>query len=151
MSSLLLGSLTMAASVPAFAESSSGTNYNVNETPRSGNVSTYNGPVGSNHSYTPYNTNTNRDGVYSTRNNANMNRDGVYPTRINDNTLRQNLYGQEPLRTYNVNNVRTNANRNMYRATATTTTTRGFSWGWLGLIGLFGLAGMRSRSRDDVR
>ncbi|QKS46460.1 WGxxGxxG-CTERM domain-containing protein [Paenibacillus cellulosilyticus] len=40
------------------------------------------------------------------------------------------------------NNVRTNN----YRATATDN--RGFDWGWLGLLGLFGLAGMRSRSRD---
>lgn len=43
----------------------------------------------------------------------------------------------------NGNNVRANN----YRATATNDD-RGFDWGWLGLIGLFGLAGMRSRSRD---
>ncbi|REK74515.1 WGxxGxxG family protein [Paenibacillus paeoniae] len=52
--------------------------------------------------------------------------------------------------TYNRNNA--NMNRTNYRATANTTTTanRGFSWGWLGLLGLFGLAGMRSRDRDRV-
>jgi|GEM_PF-2413713 hypothetical protein len=43
----------------------------------------------------------------------------------------------------NGNNVRTNN----YRATAANND-RGFDWGWLGLLGLFGLAGMRSRSRE---
>jgi MYXO-CTERM domain-containing protein len=37
-----------------------------------------------------------------------------------------------------------------YRTTATTTG-RSFSWGWLGLLGLFGLAGMRSRNREDIK
>jgi MYXO-CTERM domain-containing protein len=37
-----------------------------------------------------------------------------------------------------------------YRTTATTTG-RNFSWGWLGLLGLFGLAGMRSRNREDIK
>lgn len=56
-------------------------------------------------------------------------------------------YNTNNANTYNRNNA--NMNRNNYRATANTTTAnRGFSWGWLGLLGLFGLAGMRSRERD---
>jgi MYXO-CTERM domain-containing protein len=43
-----------------------------------------------------------------------------------------------------------NTARATTRALATTTT-RNFDWGWLGLLGLFGLAGMRSRNRDEVK
>ncbi|MFD0670783.1 WGxxGxxG family protein [Cohnella sp. GCM10027633] len=45
------------------------------------------------------------------------------------------------------NGVRTNN----YRAAAATDNDDGFDWGWLGLLGLLGLAGMRGRSRDGVR
>lgn len=44
------------------------------------------------------------------------------------------------------NNMRTN-----YRANATTVDDNDFGWGWLGLIGLAGLFGMRSRERDRDR
>lgn len=66
---------------------------------------------------------------------------------VNNGTRGYNAYSTNN-NTYNRHNV--NANRANYRATANTTTTanRGFSWGWLGLLGLFGLAGMRSRDRD---
>jgi len=53
-------------------------------------------------------------------------------------------------RPYSTTNLTTRAN-NTVRRMDTTAPRRGFSWGWLGLLGLFGLAGMRSRSRDDVR
>lgn len=44
---------------------------------------------------------------------------------------------------YNTNNVRANS--------ATTDNNRGIDWGWLGLLGLFGLAGMRKRVSDPDR
>ncbi|MBD3920008.1 WGxxGxxG-CTERM domain-containing protein [Paenibacillus sp. PR3] len=43
-----------------------------------------------------------------------------------------------------------NVHTNNYRPYATTTN-KGFNWGWLGLLGLFGLAGMRSHNRDRDR
>lgn len=52
-----------------------------------------------------------------------------------------------------MNAYRTNTNvprTTNYRAAATTNRNN-FGWGWLGLLGLFGLAGMRSKSRDEIR
>lgn len=51
------------------------------------------------------------------------------------------MYNQDAR--YNTNNVRAN--------TATTDNNRGIDWGWLGLLGLFGLAGMRKRVSDPDR
>lgn len=48
-------------------------------------------------------------------------------------------------------NANTSTNTNNYRATATDDNRRGFDWGWLGLLGLFGLAGARNRSREGVK
>ncbi|CAH1190978.1 MULTISPECIES: WGxxGxxG family protein [Paenibacillus] len=45
---------------------------------------------------------------------------------------------------YNTNNVRANS-------ATTTDNNRGIDWGWLGLLGLFGLAGMRKRVSDPDR
>ncbi|WP_293199464.1 WGxxGxxG family protein [Paenibacillus sp.] len=63
-----------------------------------------------------------------TNSNLNMNMDGNYRTNGN---YRNN--GD-----YRTKSVRTNA----------ATTDRGTNWGWLGLLGLFGLAGMRKRATD---
>lgn len=42
-----------------------------------------------------------------------------------------------------------NYNTYSYRTNAAATTNRGMNWGWLGLLGLFGLAGVRTRNRDE--
>lgn len=44
----------------------------------------------------------------------------------------------------------TTVNANNYRTTAATDDD-GFDWGWLGLLGLFGLAGARNRNRERDR
>lgn len=64
---------------------------------------------------------------------------GYTGTNMNSNNYRTNTTG------YNGTNV----HANNYRAKATGN--NGSNWGWLGLIGLFGLAGMRSRGRDGDR
>ncbi len=86
-------------------------------------------------------TGTNRtDGTY--RPYSTYGTDGTYGTY---DSTRMNAY-----RPYSTTNLTTRGKHNV-RAMETTTTRRGFSWGWLGLIGLFGLAGMRSRSNNEVR
>lgn len=71
------------------------------------------------------------DRTNTNMNNMNMNMDDNYRTNGN---YRNN--GD-----YRTNSLRTNA-------ATTTTRDNGMSWGWLGLLGLFGLAGMRKRATD---
>lgn len=70
--------------------------------------------------------------------NSNMNNHG--------NTMRSNsMYNRSSTGDYNrtgTGNYRTNTVR------AQATTRAGSNWGWLGLLGLFGLAGMRRRESD---
>ncbi|WP_065387222.1 WGxxGxxG family protein [Bacillus sp. FJAT-26390] len=51
---------------------------------------------------------------------------------------------------YDRSNNGTTMNANNYRTNATTDDD-GFDWGWLGLLGLIGLAGARNRARDRDR
>jgi MYXO-CTERM domain-containing protein len=48
-----------------------------------------------------------------------------------------------------VNTTMDNANNTTTRAYATTDNNR--NWGWLGLVGLLGLAGMRNRSKNPEK
>lgn len=155
LSSLLVGSLSVAAVTPVLANTSSTTGMQTNNVMNGNGYGTYgttgngtfgtgtgNGTFGTNGTYGTYGTNG--TGTYGSGYGTNAfdgNRAGTYGTY--DRT-RMNAFSGTRATT---NNLRTNN----YRAAATTTNNRGFSWGWLGLIGLFGLAGMRSRSRDDIR
>ncbi|TVY04340.1 WGxxGxxG family protein [Cohnella terricola] len=164
-------SLSMVLMVPAFAETTTGKTVKDGTTlngatvptktyhPNAGrtdnrmltNTGTYNGtytgttPYGTNYGtygtgMAPYGTGTGTYGTYGANNTYGT--DGNYGAY--DGT-RMNAY-----RPYHTTNLTTRAN-NTVRRLDTAPARRGFSWGWLGLIGLFGLAGMRSRSRDDVR
>jgi hypothetical protein len=148
----VIASMCLVLMVPAYAEvmtgkspvntSTNGTTYKgstgitgtpysinpgVNGTATNGVNGTYNGMNVTN-GYNANNTLGNRTGTYGTYDSTRMNNYRPYNTIGND-----------------VNSLRTNT----YRTAATTT--RSFNWGWLGLIGLFGLAGMRSRNRDEIR
>jgi MYXO-CTERM domain-containing protein len=60
-----------------------------------------------------------------------------------------NMYTNHGMGTYSTRNtINPSLNANSYTAKATTGTGRGNNWGWLGLLGLFGLAGMRSRNPE---
>lgn len=141
LSTLLIGCLSLVLIIPAFAYGTTpSTTYT--GTTRTGDMGTYSGPAGT---YTgpadTYNgTGTGYDGYNTLNRPATDGRYGTYGTGT------YGAYDSTRMNMYN-NNVTT---RKGYRTTATTTT-RGFSWGWLGLLGLFGLAGMRSRSREDIK
>ncbi|MFB9275946.1 WGxxGxxG family protein [Cohnella cellulosilytica] len=102
-------------------------------------------------------TNNGNFGTYSTNGTYNTNGangtyapngvygNGMYGTNGTYDSTRMNAYRPHNATT----NMTTRANNTVRRMETTTRT--GFSWGWLGLLGLFGLAGMRSRSREDAR
>lgn len=149
MSSLLIGCLSLLFLVPAFANvvtTTPSTNSTMNtrddgvrlrpmatNTPTPDQTRLYNGtrPYSNTGDYNRY------DGTFG-QNNTNGN--GV--TYGNNDGTRMNPYNA----TYGMRST-----TDTIRARATTTGTRSFNWGWLGLIGLFGLAGMRSRDRGDVK
>lgn len=110
---LAAASISMAIAVPAMAESSQ-----MKSNTTTNQVNDTRGH---------YDSRTYNNGEYVPNGYTNMSRarNGMY------NTNSYNGYGTGT-GTYGTNNV------NAY-----TTTGRGFSWGWLGLLGLFGLAGMR--------
>ena len=93
---------------------------------------------GMNRTFGTYGTGTYGTGTYS-------------PNGTNVTNNGYGTYDRTRMNAYSGTGVHNNLRTNTYRTRATTTTNRGFSWGWLGLLGLFGLAGMRSRSREDVR
>lgn len=59
------------------------------------------------------------------------------------------IYSANPASAENLNRSQSGTimNANNYRVNAATDDD-GFDWGWLGLLGLFGLAGARKRVRD---
>ncbi|WP_027085225.1 WGxxGxxG family protein [Cohnella panacarvi] len=154
LSSLLVSSLSVAAVTPAFAQTptSPATSQTYGQTnnnmlnPGTMNRTFVNDVDRMRGDLNPFNNNGNRVDLNPfDRNNTN----GMV---TNDRAGTYGTYDRNRMNAYNTNRVTTNGVRtNSYRAAATTTNNRGFSWGWLGLLGLFGLAGMRSRSRDDVR
>lgn len=75
------------------------------------------------------------------------NNNGMNPNmNTNRNTMRSNsLNNRTTTRDYNTTGTG-NYRTNTVRARAVTGT--GSNWGWLGLLGLFGLAGMRRRESD---
>jgi hypothetical protein len=157
--------LSLVLIVPAFAMTTTGTTGKTTGTesttlngatvptktyyPNAGrvdNVTPLNGTLNNTLNGTRIGTGTN--GTYG--NYGTYGTDGRYGTYGTDgrygayDTNRMNYY-----RPYSTNPV-TRAN-NTVRRMETTTARTGFGWGWLGLLGLFGLAGMRSRNRDEAR
>jgi hypothetical protein len=152
---MMFGCLALVLMIPAFAETTDSKPNN--------DVTPFSGTPGINKTYNRMNvTNgvtpngTTSNGYYYDRLNGTRTGTGngtgtfgMYGANRNGNTY--GAYDSTRMNTYRPysTNLTTRAN-NTVRAMETTTR-RGFDWGWLGLLGLFGLAGMRSRSRDEVR
>jgi len=147
---LLALSLALVLSVPAFAATTGKTtddgtlgSTTMNAGRAGVTTNARDGFYGTTGTYNPYGTGAyGPNGTFGT-----YSRDGAFGTNGyygNYDGTRMNAY-----RPYATN--LTNRANNTVRRMETTTTRRGFDWGWLGLLGLFGLAGMRSRNRDEAR
>lgn len=154
---MMLASLSLVFMVPAFAETSP-SKMNASTPPMSGQT-------GINKTYYPSTVtgtttpNGTTNGYYNNRLNSSQTGTGlgigngtpnnIYGTNGTYGAYDSTRMNYRPYNTTNVNHMTARAKNNV-RALETTTR-RTFDWGWLGLLGLFGLAGMRSRSRNEIR
>lgn len=147
---MMFACLSLVLAIPAFAETTTG-RMNNDGNPLTGNT------LNRTDFPNTFNRMTTDNGIFN-----GTTTNGNFPNRINDTRIGN---GTGTIGTYGTNgtydSTRMNANRtnttnmttranNRVRA-MDTTPRRNFDWGWLGLLGLFGLAGMRSRNRDEVR
>lgn len=93
----------------------------------------------------PINSNTfgvNRSNTYGTNNYGTYGTNSTVPNRTNNYNATTNQ-----MKTYGTNSTGTGIHANNYRTLANDTD-NDMDWGWLGLLGLAGLFGLRSRDRE---